>query len=272
MTAATVVQGRRGSVLQRAMHAEWTKLRTLPGTVWLFFAIITVTAAVSAASSASVTCASTGCGQDPARVALAGVGLGQALVAVLAVHVISGEYSTGLICTTLIAMPSRTTVLGAKAVIVTAVVAAAGTIAVLASAVSGRILLPGRGFTPTHGYQPLSLGDGQYLRAAGGSVLYLVLIALLSLGIATAVRDAATSIGIVLGLLYLVPIIAGAVDDPRWHRRLDQIGPMNAGLAIQNTVDVAGWPLSPWAGLGVLTCWSAASLLAGGLLLWSRDT
>lgn len=257
--------------MRHALHAEWTKLRTLPGTGWLLLAIVTATSAVSAASSASVTCASAGCGQDPARAALAGIDLGQALVAVLAVHVISSEYGTGLIGTTLIAMPGRTTVLAAKAVVVAAVAAVAGSIAVFASVISGWALLPGRGFTPAHGYRPLSLGDGQILRAATGSVLYLVLIALVSLGIATAVRDSATAIGLVLGLLYLFPIIAGTIGDPRWHRRLEQIGPMDAGLAIQNTVDLVGRPLGPWIGLSVLAGWSATMLLFGGLLLRSRD-
>lgn len=203
------------------------------------------------------------------RVALTGVVLGQALVAVLAAHVISGEYGSGLIGTTFIAMPGRTTVLAAKAAVVVAV---AGAVAVFASVLSGWTLLPSRGFTPAHGYVPLSLGDDQILRAAIGSVLYLVLIALLSLGIATAVRDSATAIGLVLGLLYLFPIIVGTVGDPRWHRRLERIGPMNAGLAIQNSVDLAGRPLGPWTGLGVLAGWSAAMLLLGGLLLRSRET
>lgn len=271
MTAGAVGRGTRRTAMRRALHAERTKLRTLPGTAWLLFAFVTATAAVSAVSSASVTCASAGCGQDPAKVALTGIDLGQAFVAALAVQVIGGEYSTGLIGTTLIAVPGRTTVLAAKATVLTATVAAAGTVAVLASVISGWALLPGRGFTPAHGYQSLSLSDGPMLRAATGSVLYLVLIALLSLGIAAAVRDSATAIGLVLGLLYLFPIIAGAVGDPRWHRRLDQIGPMNAGLAIQNTIDPAGRPLGPWAGLAVLAAWSAATLLVAGLLLRSRD-
>jgi ABC-2 type transport system permease protein len=258
--------------MRHALHAEWTKLRTLPGTGWLLLAVVVATAAVSAASCASVTCgAPAGCGQDPARIALAGVDLGQALVAVLAAYAISGEYTTGLIGPTLIAMPSRTTVLAAKATVVSATVAATGTIAVLASVASGRLLLPGRGFTPAHGYQPLSLADAQILRAATGSALYLVLIALFSLGIATAARDSSAATALVLGLLYLLPIIAGAVGNPRWHRRLEQIAPMNAGLAIQNTVGLAGQPLSPWSGLAVLSCWSAAMLLIGGLLLWFRD-
>jgi len=109
------------------------------------------------------------------------------------------------------------------------------------------------------------------LRAAAGSVLYLALIALLSLGMSTAVRDSAVAVGIVLGLLYLFPIIANVVSDEQWHRHLEQIGPMTAGLAIQATTDLSSLPISPWAGLGVLAAWAGGALLAGGLVLRLRD-
>ncbi len=148
---------------------------------------------------------------------------------------------------------------------------AAGTIAVLACLLAGRLILPGHGFTPARGYPLLSLGDGPVLRAAAGSVLYLALIALLSLGAATAIRDSAAAIGVVLGLLYLFPVVAELVTDPHWRRHRKQIGPMTAGLAIQATINLPSLPIGPWAGLGVLAAWAAAALLAGGLLLRLRD-
>jgi ABC-2 type transport system permease protein len=254
------------------LHAEWTKLRTEAGARWLLFATVALTVAVSAGVAAAVTCpAEGGCSQDTTKLSLTGIYLGQAVVAVLAVLVISGEYSTGMIRTTLTAMPRRSAVLAAKATILTGMGLVAGTIAVLGSLLAGRLILPGNGFTAAHGHPPLSLADGPTLRAAAGSVLYLVLIALLSLGTATAVRDSATAIGVVLGLLYLFPIIAQVVTDPDWERRLQQIGPMTAGLAIQATTDLHSLPISPWAGLGVLAAWAAGALLAGGLLFRSRD-
>jgi ABC-2 type transport system permease protein len=136
---------------------------------------------------------------------------------------------------------------------------------------TGRLILPGHGFTPAHGYPPLSLGDGPVLRAACGSVLYLVLIAVLSLGVATAVRESAVAIGLVLGLLYLFPVVTSVVSNPHWLRHLEQIGPMTAGLYIQDTVDVPALPLTPWQGLGVLTLWAAGALAVGALALRFRD-
>jgi ABC-2 type transport system permease protein len=254
-----------------AMHAEWTKLRTVAGPGWLLFGAAVLTVALSAAATAAMTCPASGCGIDATKISLTGVQLGQAVIAVLAVLVVGGEYSNGMIRTTLTATPRRTTLLAAKAVTITGLVLAASTVAVLGCMLAGRIILSGHGFTTAHGYPPMSLTDGPTLRAAAGSVLYLALIALLSLGIATMVRDSAAAIGIVLGLLYLFPILVHVVSDPHWQRRIQQLAPGNAGLAIQATMDVDSLPVGPWAGLGVLAAWAAATLLAGGLVLRLRD-
>jgi ABC-2 type transport system permease protein len=257
--------------MTRALHAEWTKLRTVAGTGWLLVAVITLTVGMSAAVAAAVTCPARGCGQDATKLSLTGIDLGQALVAVLAVMVISGEYSTGMIRTTFAATPRRGVVLAAKSAVLSGVVLVAGVVAVLGSLLAGRLILPGNGFTAAHGYRVLSLADGPTLRAATGSVLYLTLIALLSLGVAVVVRESAAAIGVVLALLYLFPILTQAVTDPHWHRHLQQIAPMNAGLAIQSTIDLPSLPIGPWAGLGVLVAWAAAALLVGGLRLRLRD-
>ncbi|MFG2292386.1 ABC transporter permease [Streptomyces sp. NPDC048603] len=257
--------------MRYVLHAEWTKLRTAGGTGPLLLLAIALTVALGAGTSRAVICPDAGCGEDGVRIALTGVTLGQAVVAIAAVLVVSGEYGTGMIRTTLTAVPHRISVFAAKAAVLAAVVLAAGTVAVLGSLLAGRFILPGNGFTPAHGYPPLSLADGATLRAATGSVLYLALVALLAFGIATAVREAATAIGGVLGLLYLFPVVAHVVGDPEWQRRLAQIAPMTAGLAVQATTGLDRLAIGPWAGLGVLAAWSAAALLAGGLALRLRD-
>ena len=258
--------------LPNALHAEWTKLRTVVGPAWMLAATIAATVGVSAAATAAVRCPSgIACPVDTTKLSLTGVEFGQAVVAILAVLVISGEYSTGMIRTTLVAMPRRSAVLAAKAVIVGGLVLAAGTFAVGGSLLAGRILLPGHGFTAARGFPLLSLAHGPTLRAAAGSVLYLALIALLSLGVATAVRDSAAAIGVVLGLFYLSPIVVAVVSSPHWKDRIERYAPMSAGLTIQDTTGLRGLAISPWGGLGVLAAWAAAALLAGGLLLRLRD-
>ena len=257
--------------MRESLHAEWTKLRTVASTFWLLLAAAALTATVSAAAATATRCPSGGCAEDPAKISLTGIYLGQAVIALLAVTAVSGEYGTGMIRLTLTATPSRLTVLAAKAVVVAGLTLAAGAIAVLGSLLAGGLILPGHGISPAHGYPAISPGDGAVVRAAFGSVLYLALIALLSLGIATALREAAVAIGAVLGLLYLIPIIAVAVGNANLSRLLQQIGPMTAGLAIQATAGLDTLPISPWAGLGVLAAWAGGALLLGGLLLRVHD-
>jgi len=260
----------QGATLREAVHAEWTKLRTVPSTAWLLLTLIALTVGAGALATAVVKCPAS-CGEDTTKLSLTGILLGQAAVAVLAVLVMAGEYSSGMIRVTLTAVPRRFTALAAKAITMTGVVLAAGIVATVGSVLAGRLILPGNGFTAAHALLPLSL-DGPALRAAAGSVLYLALIALFSLGLATALRDSGATIAVVLAVLYIVPILTDlGTLDPVWEHRLQRYGPMTAGLAIQATKDLRGLPIGPWQGLGVLAAWAAAALLAGGLLLRLRD-
>jgi ABC-2 type transport system permease protein len=252
----------------QALHAEWTKVRTVAGPAWLLAGLVALTVAVGAAAASATTCSSATCGLDPAKVSFTGLYLGQAVAAVAGVLAIGNEYSTGMIKLSLVSMP-RLLLLLAKAAVLTGQVLIAAVLAVGGSALAGRLILPGRGFTPAHGYASLT-ADAD-LRAAIGAVVYLALIALFSLGVATAVRDSAVAIGVVLGLLYLFPIIAALISDPSISRHLQQIGPLSAGLDIQATTGLASLPLSPWQGLGVVALWAAAALVLGALALKFRD-
>jgi ABC-2 type transport system permease protein len=256
--------------VRRALHAEWTKLRTTSEPAWLLMATVALTVAVSAIATASVHQQSAS-DQDPVRLGLTGIDLGQAVIACLAVLIMCGEYTTGMIRTTFTTMPRRLHVLAAKATILTTVVLIAGVVSILASILVARLSLPSNGFNAAHGYRLISLGDGTTMRAAAGTVLYLVLIGLLSLGAATAIRDAATAIGTVLALLYLFPLLLALVGNPHWHRQLEQIGPTTAGQAIEATTNLHGLVIGPWAGLGVLAAWTVGALLVGGTLLVVRD-
>jgi ABC-2 type transport system permease protein len=262
--------------LPDALHAEWTKLRTLASTWWLLAAAVALTVVVGAAAAAAVQCHPLGCapaqtGADPAKISLAGVDLGQVVVALVAVLAVGGEYGTGMIRATLAATPRRLVMLAAKAVVVTGWTLAAAAAAVQGSVLAGRLILPGRGLSAANGYVLVSLGNGPDLRAAVGSVLYLALIALLALGVTTAVRDSAAGIGLVLGLLYLFPIVSAVIPDHVLSRHLEQIAPMTAGLYIQATTGLQSLPLTPWQGLGVLALWALGALTLGAVVLRLRD-
>lgn len=254
-----------------ALAAEWAKLRTVGETWWLTAGVIVVAVAASAAMVATthVSPGAAGGGSDPAKLALTGIDLGQAIVAVIAVLAVTDEYATGLIRVSLAAIPRREVLLGAKALTVAPLTLAVAVPSVAGCLIAGRLLLPGAGIDPVHGDSPLPV-DAATLRAACGAVLYLVLVALLSLGIGTVVRDTAVATGAVLGLLYMPPLLALLLTDP-WRRHVEQVAPMTAGLAIEATRHLGSQPDSPWAGLGVLAAWAAGALLAGAVLLRTRD-
>jgi ABC-2 type transport system permease protein len=251
-----------------ALRAEWTKLRTSPSTFWILLATVVLTAGLSTLVTGTVHTFGQSL-EDPTKLSLIGVDLGQAIVAVLGVLVISEEYGTRMIRTTLAAVPRRLMMLAAKAVNLIVLSTVASALGVAGSLLAGRLLLSHAGLG--NGYTLISLGNGTTLRAAVGSVIYLVLVGILALGVATAIRDTAVSIGVVLALLYLFPILTGTVQGS-WHRHLEQIGPMTAGMSIQSTTGLSSLPISPWAGLGVLAAWSAGALLIGGCALQFRNS
>ncbi|WP_405821771.1 ABC transporter permease [Streptomyces sp. NBC_00838] len=257
--------------MKGAVHAEWTKLRTLPSTWWLLLAVVVLTVALGAAASGAVStdqCPSPDeCHEDTVRLSLTGVWLGQAAVGALGVLAMSGEYGTGTIQATLAAVPGRARVLAAKAAVVTGAALAAGTLAVLGSLLAGRLILPGNGFSSA----PLSLAEGPTLRAAVGTVLYFGLTALLALGVAALVRDTAGAITTVLGLLYALPAVVELVGNEEWRERIREWAPASAGLAVQATKNLESLPIGPWSGLAVLAAWAGAGLLAGAVVFRLRD-
>lgn len=249
--------------MTRALHAEWTKLRTLSSTAWLLLATCALTVLVGALVAAGVG-ASDG-PQDPARLVLGGVQYGQATVVVLACLAVGSEYGTGTIGPTLVATPRRLVVFAGKSAVVLGLALVAGVVGVAGSLAVGRFVLDSDGFAS------VPLGDGPTLRAAAGTVLYLGLVALLSLGLATALRDSGAAIITVLSVLYAVPILTRLVSSDHWKRRLEKYAPMKAGLSIQTTKNLGALPLSPWDGLGVLALYAAGCLLVGALVFRLRD-
>jgi ABC-2 type transport system permease protein len=252
------------------LHAEWTKLRTVTSSAWILLTLIVITIMASAIAADVVKCPAS-CSVDPTKISLTGVLLGQAAAAGLAVMFVTSEYTTGMVRTTLTATPRRGTVLAAKAVILSAVIAGAGALGVLGSVLAGGAFLPGNGYNAAHHFAAVSLAHGPTLRAAAGSVLYLMLIGLLALGVGTAVRSAAAAAAVVLGLLYVFSFLGDIGLNVTWQHRIERWTPMDAGLAVQATTSLAKQAIQPWPGLGVCALWSAAALAGGWVVLRLRD-
>jgi len=86
-------------------------------------------------------------------------------------------------------------------------------------------------------------------------------------GIATAARDVAISVGIVLGLLYPFPILGRVFSSPSWHGGPRRSVPTTSGLRLPAGADLGRLPIGALAGPGLLVGLVACALVVGGLLL-----
>jgi ABC-2 type transport system permease protein len=257
----------------RAIRAEWTKLRSLASTRWLVLAAVAAMVGLGLAVTASLdyTGCGTPCPLDPPKLALAGVRLGQVALVTLAVLTATAEYGTRTILPTLTAMPRRFPVVLGKLSVLAASGAATGVLAVIGALMAGGAVLPRKGFTVAHGYGPLSLADDLTRRAAIGTVIYLALVTLLAAGLGLILRDTAGTLIVTFALLFGSPIIAMLITDPSWQHRIHRFSPMDAGLAIQATRNLAAEHIGPWAGIGVLAAYTAAAVVAGLVVFQLRD-
>lgn len=205
---------------------------------------------------------------DLVRNSLIGVQVGLIAVVALSVLFMTSEYKTSLIRTTLAASPRRGRMLAAKAVVLGGTVFVAGLVASLAALYLSLPLARQNGFAPPT-YQHPSLSDGPVLRAVVGTALFLALIAVFSLGVGAIVRGTALAIVSVVTLVVVTPIVAltTSVGANTWVNRATP----NAGLAIQQTIDLPDLVLGPWAGLGVLGGYAGVTLGVAFWRLRSRD-
>jgi ABC-type transport system involved in multi-copper enzyme maturation permease subunit len=259
-------------ITPRVVRAEWSKLRSSRSLVWTLVAatgcMIALTAFLAAVGHTDATRA--GQGDDDVVVnALRGVLLGQVVIVSFGVLMISPEYATGLIRTTLSATPRRGVVFIAKALLVGASAAVAGIVASIASFMAAQPLLHGGGFVPP-AYPIVTLGQAEVLRAVFGTALFLMLLALFAFGLGGLVRHTATAVTIGVGAM-LLPTVLSAFLSGRIRDLILQGSPI-AGLAIQSTrARSLGVPIGPWAGLAVTSAWAGAALLAAFLVFQVRD-
>lgn len=256
--------------MRRATHAELTKLRTVPSTPWLILALVVFTVAIGATIMVTLDgsrCPSPNpeCDADTAKLGLSGVYLGQVAAVILGVLVMTDEYATMMVRTTLAACPGRLIVFMAKACVVVTAVLGAGVAATLGSVAVGRLILRNSGLPVP------SLADEPTLRAAVGTVLYLGLVALLAVGVGAIVRDTAASLTTTLTLFYVPSMLIPIITDERWREWIQKYAPMPAGLTVQATRRLDELPIGPWAGLGVLACYTAVAVVVGAVLFRARD-
>ncbi len=241
----------------RVTRSEWTKLRTQPATMWAMLSAVILVVAVGllysllrevrpphgAAAVASF---------DPVSVSLAGVQLAQIAVGVLGVLLITSEYATGLIRTTLAAVPRRLPALWGKAAVLTATIVAVSLPAALAAFLAGQSIL-GRQ------HLSVSLGHPGAARAVIGCALYLAVAGLLGLALGTLLRSTAGGIAALFGLLFAVSIVAGFLPGSL-SDEVNKFLPGPAGQAVTVVQPDPATSLAPWTGFGVLCAYAAVLL------------
>jgi ABC-2 type transport system permease protein len=251
--------------------AEWTKLRSVRSTVWSLAVMVVVSLGVTALATTVYTARWDALEPADRRQLLAdpiglilqpGSSYGQIAVCVLGVMVIAGEYSSGMIRASLLAVPGRTAMLAAKAVVFAALVFVVAELTALTSFLLGRAILRAR--------VAVSLADPGVLRAVVGLGLYLAVMGLLALAVGALVRHVAGAVAGTLGLVLVLSPLSLLLPG-RLGQRVSAYLPGNAGQAIMSSGQGSDALLSPWQGFGVLCLWAALLLGAAAWLLERRD-
>jgi ABC-type transport system involved in multi-copper enzyme maturation permease subunit len=188
--------------------------------------------------------------------------ISQLVVAVLGVMVISAEYTTGMVRSTLQAQPRRITVLTAKVIVFALLMLVVGELLSFAAFLVGRPIIAA--------HIPVSLGDPGIARAVFGGGLYLAVLGLFALAFGAILRHTAGGITAVLGLILVLSNLTGLLPDS-WGRHINAWMPTNAGLLILQPQQGPDDLLSPWQGMAVFAGWTALLLLVAAVLFRGRD-
>ncbi|MGP4091655.1 ABC transporter permease [Streptomyces sp. KR55] len=251
----------------QVIRSEWTKIRSVASTVWTLSLAVVVTIAlgmlISALSKSEFEnmSARDRLSFDPTFISFAGMSLGQLALIVFGVLVVSNEYSTGMIRTSLAAVPQRGTFLFSKLAVATLLALVVGMATSFVAFFLGQAML---------GDLSAQIGDPGVLRAVIGGGVYMTLIAMFSMGVAAMLRSPMLSLGILMPFFFLISNILGNVSATQ---KIGQFLPDQAGSKIMQVVvpvdDDA--PYGPWGGLGIMVLWVLAALIGGYVLLKKRD-
>lgn len=252
------------------LAAEWIKIRSVRSTAWTVALTLALSVGLAylfgssfRAGFADMT-AERQAQFDPLFATFYSLTIGQLALVVLAVFVVTGEYSTGTIRASLAAAPKRGRFFAAKTV--AGALVATG---IALATVAGTFAAAQAGLGP-HG---TSIAAGGALVAAFGACLYLLLIYLFATGLAMLLRSAIPTLGILLPLLFLGSQGLGNVPKVK---AVAQYLPDQAGMVVMHIVGPAddpqfGRPYGPWAGVGIMALWAGVALVAGYVALRRRD-
>ena len=310
LSALPPAVGRAG--LRGALASEFTKLRSVRSTYWTLTALLIVSIGIGAAITAGAASnfnhnPENKAGFDATQASLgAFFELGQLIIAILGAMVITSEYSTGMIRTSLTAQPRRGVVYAAKAMVFTGVTLVISLVTSFIAFFLGQALIghgvsaslfrtvkihanamvncggPAGGSGPGGGpgacaHQVVTysgtdvITPGSVLAAIIGTALFVTIVALIAYGVGALVRHTAGAIAIVIALMFIIPILEHTLPDS-WHFDIMRFLPDAANQVVSVTV---GGPVqhlwSAWPQLGVTALWAAVLVGIGAYLFRTRD-
>jgi ABC-2 type transport system permease protein len=258
----------RAATFGDALRSEWTKLRSVRSTFWALAATVVLGIGLGAVISAvaadgyAKSSASSKLSWDPTGVSTSGMAVASLAIAVLGVLCISSEYSSGMIRTSLIAVPKRGRVLAAKSLVFAAVTFVVGEATSFAAFFAGQALISGHA-------PHAALGEPGVARAVAGTGLLLAALAVLSVAAGTLLRHPAAAIAAMIAVLFVLPAIAQALPDS-WRNPVTEFWPTQAGGQLTSVYHSAH-TLQPWPGFGVMCLFTAIVYAIAWTALDRRD-
>ncbi|MEV0626413.1 ABC transporter permease subunit [Nonomuraea wenchangensis] len=242
------------------LRSEWTKLRSVRSTVWTLAATAVMMIGFGALLSAAVKNTADGPVDlaNALMASLSGAMFASLSIAALGVLVISGEYRTGGIRTSFMAVPRRLHLLAGKAVVFTVTSLVVCTLAAAGALAAGLAITQPAGITP-----------GEVVRSAVGAGLYLTACGLFGLALGTLVRHTPGALVAAIALIMVLPALVRQLPG-QWGRTVAEHFTTNAGQLVMADGG-GGSSLSPWAGFGVYLAWIAVTAVAAGVLMRRRD-
>jgi ABC-2 type transport system permease protein len=258
----------RAATFADVLRSEWVKLRSVRSTFWALTVTVVLGIALGAVISAAAahgyarSSVAAKLSWDPTGVSQSGVAIASLAIVVLGVLCISSEYSSGMIRTSLIAVPKRGRVLAAKSLVFAGVTFVVGEVTCFAAFFAGQALISGHA-------PHAAIGDPGVVRAVAGGGLYLTVLAVLSVAAGTLLRRPAAAIACMIAVLLVLPGIAQALPDS-WRHPVTEFWPTQAGSQLTN-VHHSAHTLQPWPGFGVMCLFVAIVYAIAWTLLDRRD-
>ena len=247
----------------RVLLSEWTKFRSLRSTMWTLLISVVLTIGIGALFSAVTAnqyhtfSAGDKATFNPITTSLNGTLFAQLAVGVLGVLLLSGEYSTGMIRSSLTVVPKRLPVLWAKLGVFAGVAFVVSLVASFVSFFLGQALLSSH-------HLNASISSPNALRDIIGAALFVTVAGMIGMVLGGLMRNTAAGISTMVGVFFVLPPVADLLPSS-WSSHFAQYLPSNAGEVLFGGARGLTHPLAPWTGFGVLCAYAVVLI---GLAAW----